>query len=162
LVAYVLTVTILKSSKRTSLLARNPYRATAIVSRAGACDAVKAIAGKRFLDVDTEGVFVVKRHAKIYTDPQDSQTDFKYYNACSGYQRSDSGMWYASHDDTHNFFSAAHPEKLRGINWDTMEIADDVNPLDKAIIVWSCMDAGCKSIRVMTTAGPPKAQLQGR
>jgi hypothetical protein len=52
LVAYFLTVTILKSSKRTSLLARNPYRATSIVSRAGACDAVKAIAGKRFLDVD--------------------------------------------------------------------------------------------------------------
>jgi hypothetical protein len=50
--AYFLTVTVLKSSKRTSLLARNPYRATSIVYRAGACDAVKAIAGKRFLDVD--------------------------------------------------------------------------------------------------------------
>jgi hypothetical protein len=109
-----------------------------------------------------EGAYIVKRHAHIYKDSQASHAAFETFIAGFGCQRSDSGMWYASDDDTHNFFSAAHPEKLRGINWDTMEIAKDVNPMDKAIIVWSCMEAGCKSIRVMTTAGPPKAQLQGR
>jgi hypothetical protein len=104
----------------------------------------------------------VNRHAHIYKDSQASHTAFKDFNASSGCQRSDSGMWYASHDDTHNFFSAAHPEKLRGINWDTMEIAEDVNPLDKAIIIWNCMDADFKSMEVMTTEELPKAQSQGR
>jgi hypothetical protein len=52
LVAYLLISTVLKSSKKKSLVARNPYRATSIVPGAGACEAVKAIAGKRFLDVD--------------------------------------------------------------------------------------------------------------
>ena len=110
----------------------------------------------------TEGAFNVNRHAHIYKDSQASHTAFKDFNASSGYQRSDSGMWYASHDDTHNFFSAAHPEKLRGINWDTMEIAEDVNPLDKAIIIWNCMDADFKSMEVITTEELPKAQSQGR
>jgi hypothetical protein len=109
-----------------------------------------------------EGAYIVKRHAHIYKDSQASHAAFETFIAGFGCQRSDSGMWYASNHDTHNFFSAAHPEKLRGINWDTMEIAKDVNPMDKAIIVWSCMDSGCKSIRVMTTAGAPKTQLQGR
>lgn len=42
----------LKSSTRKSIAPRNPWRATSIVHDQKACDAVKAIGGKRFLDVD--------------------------------------------------------------------------------------------------------------
>ena len=88
-----------------------------------------------------KGAFIVKRHAHIYKDSQASHAAFKDFIAGSDYQRSDSGMWYASHDDTHNFFSAAHPDKLLGIKWGTIDIAKDVKPLDKAIIIANCMDA---------------------
>jgi hypothetical protein len=81
----------------------------------------------------------VKRHAHIYKDSQASHAAFKDYIAGSDYQRSDSGMWFASHEDTHNFFSATHPDKLLGIKWDTIDIAEDVNPLDKAFIMANCM-----------------------
>jgi hypothetical protein len=108
-----------------------------------------------------EGAFIVNRHAHIYKDSQDRHTAFKDFNVGFGYQRSDSGMWYASHDDMHNFISAAHPEKLRGINWESIEIAEDVNPLDKAIIIWNCVDAGFKNMKTITTAERPKAQSQG-
>ena len=103
----------------------------------------------------------MNRHAHIYKDSQDRHTAFKDFNVGFGCQRSDSGMWYASHDDMHNFFSAVHPEKLRCINWDTIEIAKDVNPLDKAIIIWNCVDAGFKNIEIITTTERPKAQSQG-
>jgi hypothetical protein len=108
-----------------------------------------------------KGAFIVKRHAHIYKDSQASRTAFKDFNTGFDYQRSDSGRWYSSHDDMHKFFSAAHPEKLRGINWDTMEIAEDVNPLDKAIILSNYMDAGFKNVTVMATAELPKAETQG-
>jgi hypothetical protein len=107
------------------------------------------------------GAFIVKRHAHIYKDSQASQTAFKDFVVGVDYQRSDSGRWYSSHDDMHKFFSAAHPEKLRGINWDTIEIAEDVNPLDKAIIISNYMDAGFKNVAVMATAERPKAEPQG-
>ena len=76
----------------------------------------------------------MKRHAHIYRDSRASHTAFKDFIAGFDYQRSESGMWYASDNETHNFFSAAHADKLLGINWDTVEIATDVNPLIKAII----------------------------
>ena len=104
----------------------------------------------------------MKRHAHIYKDSQASHIAFKDFIAGFDYQRSDSGMWYASHDDTHNFFSAAHPDKLRGINWDTMEIAKDVNPLDKAIVISNYMDAGFKNMKGMHIAELPSAQPQGQ
>jgi hypothetical protein len=88
-----------------------------------------------------KGAFIVKRHAHVYKDSQASRAAFKDFIADSDYQRSDSGMWYASHDDTHNFFSAAHPDKLLGIKWDTIDIAKDVNPPDKAVIIANCMNA---------------------
>ena len=108
-----------------------------------------------------KGAFTVKRHAHIYRDSQASHTAFKDFITGFDYQRSDSGKWYSSHEDMHKFFSAAHPEKLRGINWDTMEIAEDVNPLDKAIILSNYMDAGFKNVTVMATAELPKAKPQG-
>ena len=43
---------IFKSSTRKSIAPRNPWRATSIVHDEKACDAVKAIGGKRFLDVE--------------------------------------------------------------------------------------------------------------
>lgn len=39
-------------SQGKKLTPRNPFRATSIVPGFGACNAVKAVAGKRFLDVD--------------------------------------------------------------------------------------------------------------
>jgi hypothetical protein len=104
----------------------------------------------------------VKRHAHIYKDSRACHTAYKHFIAVFDNQTRDSGMWYASHDDTHNFFSAALPDKLLGINWDSMKIAQDVNPLDKAIIIWNGMNAGLKSIKVMTTAELTKIQPQGR
>ena len=102
----------------------------------------------------------MNRHAHIYKDSQACHTAFRDFTAGSGYQRSESGLWYASNDETHNFFSAAHPEKLRGINWDTMEIAKDVTPLQKAILIWSCMAAGFEGMKVITTTEPTKIQSQ--
>ena len=108
-----------------------------------------------------KGAFVVKRHAHVYKDAQASHTAFKDFIVGADYQRSDSGKWYSSHDDMHKFFSATHPEKLRGINWDTMEIAEDVNPLDKAIILSNYMDANFKKVTVMATAELTKAEPRG-
>jgi hypothetical protein len=89
-------------------------------------------------------VYIVKRHAHIYKDPQASQTAFKNFNAGFDYQRSDSGMWYASHNDTHKFFAVTRLEKLRGIDWDTIEIAKDISPEDQAAILCSCKCTNAK------------------
>ena len=71
-------------------------------------------------------------------------------------------MRYASQDEIHSFFSATHPEKLRGINWDTREIANDVSPLDKAIITWNCMDEDFQSTEVMITRETINKRTLGR
>ena len=42
----------LKKSQKKSIAPRNPWRATSIVHDEKACEAVKAIGGKRFLDTD--------------------------------------------------------------------------------------------------------------
>lgn len=88
---------------------------------------------------------MLKRHAHIYKDSLACQAAFKNFIAGFDYQRSDSGMWYASHNETHNFFAATHSEKLRGINWDTVTIAKNINALEKANIISLCMDADVES-----------------
>ena len=49
---FVIKVKHNSSSKK--LTARNPFRATSIVPGFGACNAVKSVAGNRFLDVDKD------------------------------------------------------------------------------------------------------------
>ena len=100
------------------------------------------------------GAFIVKRHAHIYKDSQACLKAFKDFADGMGCQRSDSGMWYASHEYTHNFFSASQPEKLQGTNWDTIEIAKDVPALDRAIIMWNCSKAGIDDVEIKITEVP--------
>jgi hypothetical protein len=43
---------VVRKSKKNSPVARNPYRATSIVFGVNACDAVKAVGSRRFLDTE--------------------------------------------------------------------------------------------------------------
>ena len=43
---------VVRKSQKNSQVARNPYRATSIVFDVNACDAVKAVGSKRFLDTE--------------------------------------------------------------------------------------------------------------
>lgn len=102
----------------------------------------------------------MKRHAHVYKDSEACHAAFKSITLGGRYQRSDSGMWYASHEDTHNFISTANLEKLRGVKWDSIEIEEDVTALDRATILWNCMDPGIESIELVVSAEPAMAQTQ--
>jgi hypothetical protein len=102
----------------------------------------------------------VKRHAHVYKEIEACLSAFKNFAAAGRYQRSDSGMWCASHEDTHNFIAAANLEKLRGVDWDSIEIAEDVTALERAFILWSCMDEGIESMELVISAEPTTAQTR--